>query len=178
MILAYITKIYIITHQKELPYRNLTDSYGYIYVDVESNNKRFTTIQEGPILTSAIAYKDSADFYGRSRISQIIKLTNAYIKIYNAIRYNKSLVLSDSLFNMYNYPRVNLEKAKSFAGVDLLSKGYIKKSTDDPGVLVFNDSISNEDYAAIVYVLLKNKIMDCRRYCESGGTYLVPENKR
>jgi hypothetical protein len=178
IILIVGLKYYLIVSNNSLPYRNILDNYGYIYVHIKSQDRSCTIIGNGNLLLNTLSFRDSSDFFDRSSLSRGLVILKTVFKLNSSIHNDKEIEVSDSIYNMFQSGRIDKSKIELFAKKDLIKEGYLVKNKNIYSHYLIKDSINSEDFNTIVYVMLKTKKMDCKRYCESGGTYLEFESKR
>ena len=160
LLLSLIIATYKISSNQKLPYRNILDSYGYIYTDVKYKNDSYTIIIEGNSFYSCLKH-----YMNKNRL---FKFQYPFI-IDNSIRYNNPISINDTLNRELLYLKVNKVLSQKFENLNFLNGGYIKPNG------FFEDSIDNNTQKAIMYILLRKGIMNCLRDCESGFSYMVPE---
>ncbi len=169
-------KYYLIVSNRSLPYRNILDNYGYIYVNIKSQDRSCTIIENGYLLLNTLSFRDSSDFFSRSSLSRGLMRLKTVFKINYSIRNDKEIEVSDSIYNMLQADRIDKNKIELFTKKDLIKEGYLIKNINIYSHYLIKDSISTEDFNTIIYAMLKTKRMDCKRYCESGVTYLEFES--
>jgi hypothetical protein len=160
LFLFLIFAAYKILSNQKLPYRNILDSYGYIYTDVKYKNDSYTVIIEGYSFYCCLKHYMNKN--------NLFKFQYPFI-IYNSIRYNNPISINDTLNKELSYLKVNKALSQKFENLNFLKGGYIKPNG------FFEDSIDHNTQKAIMYILLRKGIMDCHTDCESGYSYVIPE---
>jgi hypothetical protein len=168
--ITLISNYLLIINSKRVPYKNITDRLGFIYVDVMHDHERYT------IVTSGSSFYGTQRFYGENKEnSSFVSHFMYVIKTYYAIKFNLPIKVNDAVHEILHFDKINSEKVKYYENIDLLNSGNFKKWSYDSHTLIFEDDI--KDTGTIMYVLLKKGLMDCRIECESGMIFFVPCKK-
>ena len=144
-----------ILRTKNLPYKNYSDfstGSGYVYSKVSYGDSTLLTVMP------------NSDFYGSMK-------HYVYNDKYNSFRYIFKISISNlfdfpiyvdkEFYNECKYTAVDNNLVEFYNKIDIAKSSLIKGNR-------LQDSLSDKEQSALIYVLLKNKIMNCYHDCESG----------
>jgi len=149
---------------------NISDLYttisNYIYIDIKNKDQVRTIVIPSSLLYGSIMhymYNENEDLFSVQDYERIV---------YDAIKNQKPIEVNDTLYESLSFRYVNKSLIEKYDTTDILNKGYILPNGR------FIDTLKREDEKAIIYTLLRKNLMNCAADCESGRTFIFPDEPR
>ena len=155
-------KYIVLKRTNEIPYCNLTrfgTDFYYIYCDISYKGTRNTIVCSNSKLN---------DLFSREKNISFVPFYSLWLT--EVIKHNWCIKVNDQMFSELQF--------------DILKKEFVQKheknNTKDV-IIALNgelpDSLSIDDYKAIIYILLKNGI-NCQNNCETGDIEVIMPTNR